>query len=151
VKLIKKWNDIFEGDLENFSKELKSIIPSPSVIVLSGPVGAGKTTFTKFFIGDDQDVEVCSPTYSVINENGNCAHADFYRLKSSEEVVHLELELYLEDKEYFLVEWGKPYLKEISRNLDDDWEIFELIFEINSNEAIQSGAFSRNIQLFQHD
>lgn len=150
MKFIKKWTDIFEGDLEKFSEELKNIIPVPAVIVLSGPVGAGKTTFTKFFIGDDQEEEVCSPTYSVINENGNCAHADFYRLKSSEEVVHLELELYLEDKEYFLVEWGKPYIKEIYRNLDDDWEIYELVFEINSKDANEFGSFSRNIQLFHH-
>ncbi|WP_290731750.1 tRNA (adenosine(37)-N6)-threonylcarbamoyltransferase complex ATPase subunit type 1 TsaE [Halobacteriovorax sp. JY17] len=150
MELIREWNDIFEDDLEEFSDELKKIIPTSSAIILTGPVGAGKTTFTKTFIESDDESEVCSPTYSVINENGNCAHADFYRLKSSEEVVHLELSLYLDDKDYFLVEWGKPFLKEISRNLEEDWEIFELVFEINSEKFQKKGSSPRKIQLFKH-
>lgn len=150
MKLVKEWNNIFESDLDKFSEELKSIIPKLSAIILSGPVGAGKTTFTKHFVEVDEGEEVCSPTYSVINENGNCAHADFYRIKNNEEIIHLELSLYLEDKEFFLVEWGSPYLKEISRNLEDDWCVYELIFEVNSNKDLKNKENSRKIQLFRH-
>lgn len=150
MELVREWSDIFEKDLENFSEVLKEIVPTSSAIILTGPVGAGKTTFTKYFIESDEGEEVCSPTYSVINENGNSAHADFYRLKSEEEVIHLELPLYLDDKDYFLIEWGRPFLKEISRNLDEDWAIFELVFKINSGNLDQNEVFSRNIQLFKH-
>ena len=58
-------------------------------------------------------------------------HADFYRLNSAEEVIHLELSMYLEDKEYFLVEWGKPYLNEILAETSDDFEVYEIEFEMN--------------------
>ncbi|ATH08254.1 tRNA (adenosine(37)-N6)-threonylcarbamoyltransferase complex ATPase subunit type 1 TsaE [Halobacteriovorax marinus] len=150
MELIKEWDGIFEENLESLSEEIKSIIPLESAIILTGAVGAGKTTFTKSFIDSDEGDEVCSPTYSVINENGNCAHADFYRLKDSEEVIHLELGLYLDDKDYFLIEWGAPFLKEISRNLDEQWEIFELKFEINSQLSNSDNTSSRKIQLFKH-
>ena len=60
-------------------------------------------------MGSDQ---VISPTYSLINDYGETVHGDFYRLVNPEEIVQLELELYLESADYFLVEWGKQYLDE---------------------------------------
>jgi tRNA threonylcarbamoyladenosine biosynthesis protein TsaE len=150
VKLIKVWNDVLEFDLESLSTEIREIIPCSSAIILTGPVGAGKTTFTKHFVDTSAGEEASSPTYSVINENGDCAHADFYRIKNNEEIIHLEIPLYLEDKNYFLIEWGKPFFKEISRNLEDEWEIFELVFEINSENSSKKNNSSRNIHLFSH-
>ena len=32
--------------------------------------------------------EVTSPTYSIVNEQGQIAHADFNRLESVEDVIH---------------------------------------------------------------
>ena len=145
MAVIRDWNNILESDLENVVLELKKSLISPCAIILTGPVGAGKTTLTKKFIGGDQ--EVCSPTYSIINESGNCAHADFYRLKSSEEIVHLELELYLEEKDFFLIEWGIDFIKEIRRNIELDWKIFELKFEINKQESADLAVSTRNLIL----
>ena len=58
-----------------------------------------------------------SPTYSIINEQDDFAHADFYRIEDAEELIHLEMELYAEGKNYFLIEWGLPFLNEINHNL----------------------------------
>ena len=145
MSVVKEWKNILETDLEQVVLELKEALPVPCAIILSGPVGAGKTTLTKKFIGGEQ--EVCSPTYSIIDESENCAHADFYRLKSPEEVVHLELELYLEDKDYFLIEWGKEFLKEIRRNIESNWKLFELEFAINPKNIDKSATSSRNLIL----
>jgi tRNA threonylcarbamoyladenosine biosynthesis protein TsaE len=56
--------------------------------------------FNKIFIGKS---EVQSPTYSLVNEYDNILHADLYRLEKKEDLIHLELPMYIEDKEYFLI------------------------------------------------
>ncbi len=133
--LLREWKKTLESDLESIIYELKDFIDTPAIVILSGDVGVGKTTFTKAFvkhvIGDKL---AFSPTYSIVNELGDLVHADFYRLKDSEEIIHLELSMYLEDKEYFLVEWGKPYLKEILAEASDDFKVYELEFEMNDTK-----------------
>ncbi|WP_127717474.1 tRNA (adenosine(37)-N6)-threonylcarbamoyltransferase complex ATPase subunit type 1 TsaE [Halobacteriovorax sp. HLS] len=142
---LKVWEDVNESDLPSVVEQLKSSINKPCAIILSGPVGAGKTTLTKEFITEDDGV--CSPTYSIINESGSYAHADFYRLESPEEVVHLELSLYLEDKDYFLIEWGREFVKEIQRNIDHDWSLYELDISINPKKSENETTSSRRLVL----
>jgi tRNA threonylcarbamoyladenosine biosynthesis protein TsaE len=127
---IKHWNDISEKDLESLSKEIKSLVDKPSIIFLEGPVGAGKTTFTRHFIGE---IGVQSPTYSIVGEFEEYAHADFYRIKTPADIMHLELSLYLEEKDYFLIEWGLPYIKEVERELNEDFSFYKL--EIDANDS----------------
>ena len=140
-RIVKKWDAVTENNYPNLIKELKEVLKTPAAIILTGPVGAGKTTFTKYFVGKVD--EVLSPTYSLINETDDVAHADFYRIEGAEEIVHLELNLYLDDKKYFLVEWGKPFVEDIKRNLTDDYFLYELIFETTDLEG------PRNICLYE--
>ncbi len=133
----KVWKKVSEPDLASLASELKSILKNPSVIILSGEVGVGKTTFTKEFIGDSGDVH--SPSYSLINEVGSFAHADFYRIEDSEELIHLEISLYLEGKEFFLVEWGLPYATQLRKEVDQRFDFFELHLDINHNVADRTG------------
>jgi len=145
-KLVKRWEKVSEDNYPTLIEELKKKLTIPAAIILSGPVGAGKTTFTKYFVSKENKAEILSPTYSLINEAGDVAHADFYRLKTAEEVVHLELNLYLEGKNFFLIEWGKPFLKDISRNLTDDFFLYELVFEIEEKENLDG---PRNVCLYE--
>ena len=140
------WKKVFENDLENIVIELKEFLDTPSVVILTGEVGAGKTTFTKKFV-DFEEGSVMSPTYSIVNEVGEVCHADFYRLHSADEIEHLELELYLDDKDYFLVEWGKPYLSTIQRSLGSDFSYYELKIDTNENSSSESKVPSRNYYL----
>lgn len=147
MKEIRNWRKVLENDLDYIVSEIKEMLERPAVIILSGPVGAGKTTFTKRFVGGVNN-KVQSPTYSIINEVGGVAHADFYRLKDSEEIIHLEIPLYLEDKDYFLIEWGSPYLREIQREVGEEYFYYELEIEVNelaNKEAVVSK--SRNYSL----
>lgn len=126
---LRTWKKVFENDLVNIITELKDVIESPATIILSGPMGAGKTTFTKYFIGESD--EAPSPTYSIVNEKANIAHADFYRLEKNEEIVHLELPLYLENKDFFIVEWGDKFLSSLKREVDDKFKFYQLEISIN--------------------
>ena len=116
-------------------------------------MGVGKTTFTKAFSLSEVDdpSTIQSPTYSIINETGPIVHADFYRLKDSSEIIHLELSLYLEDKEYFLVEWGKAHLDELRKHIDDEFFFYEVIISanINKDNSIDNLNVSRNYSLFE--
>ncbi len=139
------WSKVFERDLPQIALELRDELETPALVLLSGSVGAGKTTFAKSFMPQNS---VQSPTYSIVHEIDNCVHADLYRLKDASELIHLELPLYLEDKDYFLVEWGKEYWKQLRKIVGDDFHYYEL--EISTEELL-NGESARNYQLLRLD
>ncbi len=144
---ILSWKKILEQDLDYISDELKEHLTGRSCIIFTGEVGAGKTTFIQHFMksGTTKTDDILSPTYSIINEQGVFAHADFYRIDDSEEIIHLEMGLYAEGKEYFLIEWGMPYLHAIRAQLGEQFNYYELIIDINLGE--DPTISSRNIHL----
>jgi tRNA threonylcarbamoyladenosine biosynthesis protein TsaE len=134
---IRAWKKIYLKDLEYVVSELKEVVKKPACIILSGEVGSGKTTFVKYFL---PSLKITSPTYSILNEIGPIAHADFYRLKDQSEILELELGLYLENKEFFLVEWGMQYLNTLRREVENEFAFYELKFLINQNKSEQSSS-----------
>lgn len=144
-KEIRSWKKVYESDLGYISYELKDIVQGPAVILLEGPLGSGKTTFSKIFI---ENGETFSPSYSILSETNSVLHADFYRIKTREEIIHLELPLYLEDKQYFLVEWGKQHFNSISKELPEDFLCFCLEVSI-CEESQNSEESSRNFRLLE--
>lgn len=132
MSVIRTWKKVLESDLSNIALEMKEVIEPPSVIILDGPVGAGKTTFTKIFL---ERKGTASPTYSIINEVDNLLHADLYRIEKKEELIHLEIPMYLEEKDYFLIEWGMPYLTQLQRIIGDEFKYYQLKIEINENNS----------------
>ena len=131
-KIIKSWNCQAESDLEFIALDLLNYTKTPMAVILTGVVGAGKTTFSKYFantITNHSDEYVSSPTYSIINEMENFVHADFFRIQKSSEIIHLEIPLYIEGKNYFFIEWGINWLRDIKKELSSSFTIYEL--EIN--------------------
>lgn len=98
-------------------------------IYLHGNLGAGKTTFSRYFIqGFGVTGPVKSPTYTLIEpyeiNDFNILHADLYRLGSALEIFDLGL---LEEGGIWLIEWpekGEGVLPEadISLLLNRDLE-----------------------------
>ncbi len=133
-KSIKEWDGIEQTGLLELGKEIRQLTSKPSLIILNGEVGAGKTTFTKSFIDDG---ETFSPSYSIISESQSVIHADFYRLKEVQEITHLELALYLEDGDidYFLVEWGREYLSTLLREIPAEYQVYQLKIVINHDQT----------------
>ena len=149
MKVISEWKKVLEQDLEYIGDEIRDLLgEGRSCILLTGEVGAGKTTFIQHFMkklnGGD---EVLSPTYSVIHEQGEYAHGDFYRIEDAEEIVHLEMGLYAEGKRFFLIEWGMPFIKEIQLQIGEHFQFFEMKIEITNNDKVETS--SRNIKLIK--
>jgi len=86
--------------------------PGGAVVLLVGPLGAGKTVMAKG-IAQGLGIEelVSSPTYTIISEYGSASrhlhHVDLYRVEGTEQLENLGLEDLMAGDGYVLVEWGE--------------------------------------------
>lgn len=144
-KLIREWKKVFKSDLSYIVYELKDLAKVPAMIILEGDLGAGKTTFTQAFIGED---ETLSPTYSILSECKNFLHADLYRIEKNEEILQLELSGYLEEKQYFFVEWGMKFARRLSRELPENFSSYLIEITVNEGATDATDSFSRNFHLY---
>lgn len=84
------------------------------VVVLSGDLGAGKTTFTQGVgRGLGIDEQITSPTFTIVRSYTgrlDLYHLDVYRLSELEEVADLGLGEILDDDAVTLIEWGDRIL-----------------------------------------
>lgn len=99
-------------DLSRLALELKSSFILPSILLLNGELGAGKTALTKKIASHYGFAENCvkSPSYSLINIYKNdqvqINHLDFYRLNSHDQFLYNELEeLALIPNALTIIEW----------------------------------------------
>ena len=85
------------------------------LVLLAGPLGAGKTVFAQGFAGAlGVDGPVTSPTFTLVRQYEcppggpvhQLLHADLYRLDHLVEVADLALPELLEEDAVALVEWG---------------------------------------------
>ena len=111
-------------DTKRLAEILASKVKVGDVICLNGDLGAGKTTFTKFFAAalGIKDV-VNSPTFNIIkcyfNKNMNLYHIDAYRLEGIEDDIGLDEYIYGDG--VCVIEWGKFIMNIIpSSNLTMD-------------------------------
>lgn len=144
-KLLREWKKVYKSDLPYIVYELKDLAKVPSMIILEGDLGAGKTTFTQTFIGEGESL---SPTYSILSECKSFLHADLYRIEKNEEILQLELPIYLEDKQYFFVEWGMKFAKRLFRELPENYSTYLLEIVVNDQGTETSEGLSRNFILY---
>jgi tRNA threonylcarbamoyladenosine biosynthesis protein TsaE len=93
-----------------FGRRLATELEPGDLVLLIGPLGAGKTTLAQG-IGAGLGVSnVVSPTFVIarVHRGGRLplVHVDAYRLSSIEEVDDLDLDAWLPES-VTLVEWGK--------------------------------------------
>ena len=111
------------GATEHLAARLLLRAPGGTLLVLSGPLGAGKTTLVQALgraLGSD--ARVSSPTYTLIHEYpspaGLLVHIDAYRLPSADALFDLGLEDYLARARLVAVEWGEGLLREFPDALE---------------------------------
>ena len=140
MKLIQQWPAQGLDDLAALAWALKAQLTLPAVLFLDGPLGAGKTALAQHFAP-----ELTSPTYSLVQEAGTVAHADLYRIEDAEELIHLEIPLYLEGKDLFLVEWGTRWQSALARLLEGPFHFYCLQISLTADSQ------KRNYQLSSLD
>ena len=103
------------------SKVARALVPG-DIVVLSGEVGAGKTTFVRaaaLALGVTE--RVTSPTYQLARGYEGLVdgrrvvvnHMDLYRLEGIEDRDALELDDYLDPEAVTFIEWAEPALDAI--------------------------------------
>jgi tRNA threonylcarbamoyladenosine biosynthesis protein TsaE len=102
------------GDMQNLAAKLGHILAIGDVVALTGPLGAGKTTFVQGLaqgLGVPAERHVASPTFALVNEHPgriDFVHVDFYRIKTSAELPELGLEEAF-DHAATAVEWAERF------------------------------------------
>jgi tRNA threonylcarbamoyladenosine biosynthesis protein TsaE len=120
---------------------LASVLEAGDLLVLSGELGAGKTTFTQG-LGEGLGVRegIISPTFVLVRIHPNLpdgprpggpdlVHVDAYRLESAAEIDDIDLENTM-DSSVTVVEWGQDRVEHLS----------ESRLEIDLHRAIGLGA-----------
>ena len=125
-----------EKDTRLVAERLSKLINLGDFILLTGNLGVGKTTFTKYIINSLQRInrqaisEVPSPTFNITNEYQIkkilIKHYDLYRIKNESELINLGIQENLK-KQITLVEWPEIVKKLKIKNS------ISLIFKYNKN------------------
>ncbi|MFF2269826.1 tRNA (adenosine(37)-N6)-threonylcarbamoyltransferase complex ATPase subunit type 1 TsaE [Cellulosimicrobium cellulans] len=103
-----------------FGRALAGVLRAGDLVILTGDLGAGKTTLTQG-IGAGLGVrgQVASPTFIVAREHPSLGdgpalvHVDAYRLGSLDEVDALDLDSSL-DESVTVVEWGSGLVESLA-------------------------------------
>jgi tRNA threonylcarbamoyladenosine biosynthesis protein TsaE len=107
-------------DMRALGERWSTLFQPGDVIILAGPVGAGKTTLTQGIArGLGVTDPVTSPTFVIAREHmsasGMFIHVDAYRLSTFAELDDLDLVSDLDDA-VTVVEWGQGMAEGLARD-----------------------------------
>jgi tRNA threonylcarbamoyladenosine biosynthesis protein TsaE len=110
-------------------KELASKMRAPLLVLLSGELGAGKTTLAKGIIsglGAAAEEDVTSPTFTLVHTFTGPVkvyHVDLYRVSEVQEFDSLGLEDLFAEPAIVLIEWPERM------RLRTDWPVIRIDLE----------------------
>ena len=124
--------------MEEFGIRLANALQAGDLILLSGPLGAGKTTLTRG-IGSGLGAvgTIQSPTFVLARDHRTAkgprlTHVDAYRLSSAVELDDLDIDF---ENSIVVIEWARDFLAgyasdyleiEIDRSSEDDTRLITL-------------------------
>jgi tRNA threonylcarbamoyladenosine biosynthesis protein TsaE len=110
-------------------RELASQMRAPLLVLLSGELGAGKTTLAKGIIselGAAHEEDVTSPTFTLVHTFSGPVkvyHVDLYRVSEVQEFDSLGLEDLFAEPAIVLIEWPERM------RLRTDWPVMRIDLE----------------------
>ncbi len=116
-------------------RKLAAQLKPPVLLMLSGDLGAGKTTITKGIIGGlgaAREEDVTSPTFTLVHVFQNHVkvyHVDLYRIEGFRDLETLGLEDVFADPAIVIIEWSERF------TLRTDWPQIALRLEHVEGDA----------------
>ncbi len=125
-----------------FGRRLAEQLGAPVLVLLSGELGAGKTTLAKGIIsglGAAREEDVTSPTFKLVHvfnrpAGGKVYHVDLYRISDSQDLESLGLDDVFSEPAIVLVEWPERL------TIRNDWPVTRIALA-------HAGDDSRRIQI----
>lgn len=107
-------------EMNEFGLKVAKVLRAGDLVILTGPLGAGKTTFTRG-VGEGLRAigNVSSPTFVIArthkreNSEVPLVHVDAYRLSSVHEFDDLDIDI---EKSIVLVEWGRGFAEDLAES-----------------------------------
>ncbi len=126
---------ISPGHTSKIGKMLSEVINGGDILLFSGELGGGKTTFISGLarglnIADD----ISSPSFAILNKykagKFNLVHIDFYRLDGIDEFENIGIDEYIYDNSNIVcIEWGEK----VRDFIDRDYLILDLKYQIDND------------------
>jgi tRNA threonylcarbamoyladenosine biosynthesis protein TsaE len=110
-------------------REIGARLKAPVLILLSGDLGAGKTTLTKGIaagLGAAREEDITSPTFTLVHKyegSTRVYHVDLYRIEDLHDFETLGLEDIFSEQAVVIVEWPDRL------KLRTDWPIVRIRLE----------------------
>ncbi len=124
-----EWVTRSEDETIGLGRELGARLKAPALVLLTGELGAGKTTLAKGLVaglGAAREEEVTSPTFTLVHlfhNHSKVYHVDLYRVGSARDFETLGLDEVLAETAVVIVEWAEKFL------LSSDWPMIRIRLE----------------------
>jgi tRNA threonylcarbamoyladenosine biosynthesis protein TsaE len=131
----REWTTHSSDETIQLGREIGRNLRAPALILLSGDLGAGKTTFTKGIasgMGAAAEDEVTSPTFTLVHKYGGRSpvyHVDLYRIADSHDLETLGLEDIFNEAAVVIVEWPDKL------TMRTDWPVIRIQLEHVSDDT----------------
>ena len=136
-----------EEELIQWGQRLGKLLQAGDVLVLTGDLGAGKTTFTKgLALGLGISQMIKSPTYTIVREYVGrlpLYHLDVYRIGDDPDSIDLDDFLFGEG--VTVIEWGEL----LGKNLPEDYLKLSLLKKEDGRELVFEAKGKRAQELFE--
>ncbi len=130
-------------DLRSFARDIATDIAREGrirlIVLLDGPMGAGKTQFTKFFLEAVGSLDAVSPSFAVHNSYetslGVVHHFDLFRLESADDLESTGFwDLFSDEPALVVIEWAQKLSDfGLLEMLPAHWDQIQLKFEVDLN------------------